>query len=239
MKPLSLCLISVCLLTPAALAQVQVVESRPTAQAQTGNTPVVPASSQQTDMFYRLQALQQEMLELRGLVEEQAYEINRLKQQRHDDYMDLDRRISSLSGAAPANPAGGGSSGTVAASGGDDGSAYKAAYAHLRNRDLTAAIKGFTDYLNQYPKGQYAANSQYWLGEIYLVEGKPEQAKQWFERVVKEFPADRKAPDAKYKLGTVLFQLGEKARAKQLLQQVADSKADAARLARDFLAANY
>ncbi|AFV00954.1 tol-pal system protein YbgF [Simiduia agarivorans] len=238
MKPLSLSLISMLLLAPSALAQVQVVESRPTAQAQTTTaTPVVPASTQQADMFYRLQALQQEMLELRGLVEEQAYEINRLKQQRHDDYMDLDRRISALSGAAPATTSA--AAGTSPVGAGDDGSAYKAAYAHLRNRDLTAAIKGFTDYLNQYPKGQYAANSQYWLGEIYLVEGKAEQAKQWFERVVKEFPTDRKAPDAKYKLGTVLFQLGDKARAKQLLQQVADSKADAARLARDFLAANY
>lgn len=233
MKPFAPSLVCLSLAASLAHAQVQVVESRPTAQAQPINTPVAPATNQQADLFYRLQALQQEMLELRGLVEEQAYEINRLKQQRHDDYMDLDRRISGLTGgqAAPV------SAGAVVA--GDDGSAYKAAYAHLRNRDLTAAIKGFTDYLNQYPKGQYAANSQYWLGEIYLVEGKPDQARQWFERVVSEFPADRKAPDAKYKLGTVLFQLGDKAKARQLLQQVADSKADAARLAREFLAANY
>lgn len=209
------------------------VESRPIGQAQpTASAPVAGSPNQAAELFYRLQALQQELLELRGMVEEQAYEINRLKQQRHDDYMDLDRRLSALAGkpasAAPAPEVSG-----------DDGGAYKAAYAKLRDRDLQGARLGFADYLKAHPKGQYAANSQYWLGEIALVDGKPDQAKIWFEKVVVEFPDDRKAPDAQYKLGTVLFQLGDKERARKLLQQVADSQADAARLAREFLAANY
>lgn len=209
------------------------VESRPIGQAQpAGSTPVASSPDQAADLFYRLQAMQQELLELRGLVEEQAYEINRLKQQRHDDYMDLDRRISALTGkpatAVPAPDVGG-----------DDGSGYKDAYAKLRDRDLQGARLGFSEYLKTHPKGKYAANSQYWLGEIALVDGKPDQARIWFEKVVVEFPEDRKAPDAQYKLGTVLFQLGDKDRARKLLQQVADSQADAARLAREFLAANY
>lgn len=228
-----------------AQAQVTVVESRPTAQAATVSGPVTPDANQQADLFYRLQALQQEVLELRGLVEEQAYELNRLKQQRHDDYMDLDRRLASLSGGVSSAAASSSSSSSVvgasagAGAGADEEAAYKAAYGHLRQRDLAGAAKGFTAYLDLYPKGQYAANSQYWLGEIYLAEGKLEQSKSWFERVTKEFPSDRKAPDAKYKLGTVLFQLGDKAKAKTLLQAVAGSSADASRLAKDFLAQNY
>lgn len=210
------------------------VESRPIGQAQpTASAPVAGSANQAAELFYRLQAMQQELLELRGLVEEQAYEINRLKQQRHDDYMDLDRRLSALAGKATSAIA------PEPEVSGDDGSAYKSAYAKLRDRDLHGARQGFADYLKTHPKGKYAANSQYWLGEIALVDGKPDQAKIWFEKVVVEFPDDRKAPDAQYKLGTVLFQLGDKERARKLLQQVADSQADAARLAREFLAANY
>ncbi|BFM12196.1 tol-pal system protein YbgF [Simiduia litorea] len=231
-------------LVAQAQAQVTVVESRPTAQAATISGSVAPDANQQADLFYRLQALQQEVLELRGLVEEQSYELNRLKQQRHDDYMDLDRRLASLSGGVVAGQTrqqGGSSAGsdTSEAAGAGEEAAYKGAYGKLRQRDLAGAAKGFTGYLDLYPKGQYAANSQYWLGEIYLAEGKLEQSKSWFERVIKEFPSDRKAPDAKYKLGTVLFQLGDKAKAKTLLQAVANSSADAARLAKDFLAQNY
>ena len=225
-------------------AQVTVVESRPTAQAATVSGPVAPDANQQADLFYRLQALQQEVLELRGLVEEQAYELNRLKQQRHDDYMDLDRRVAALSGGAvsistASSTTSPSSSTSNGSSGASEDAAYKSAYAQLRQRDLAGAAKGFTAYLDVYPKGQYAANSQYWLGEIYLADGKLEQAKTWFERVIKDFPSDRKAPDAKYKLGTVLYQLGDKAKAKTLLQAVASSSADASRLAKDFLAQNY
>lgn len=219
-----------------ANAQVTVVEARPTAQATPTAQTGAPAANQQTDLYFRLQALQQEVLELRGLVEEQAFELNRLKQQRQDDYLDLDRRIGALSGGATKATA---NDIAIPADNADDGAAYKAAYAKLRQRDLQGATQGFSQYLEQFPKGQYAANSQYWLGEIYLVEGKLELARQWFERVTKEFPADRKAPDAQFKLGTVLFQLGDKAKAKALLQQVANSNADAARLAKDFLSQNF
>lgn len=46
---------------------------------------------------HQIQQLQQEISELRGLVEEQAFQLKRLKQQRLDDYLDLDRRLVELS----------------------------------------------------------------------------------------------------------------------------------------------
>ncbi|UTA49107.1 tol-pal system protein YbgF [Simiduia sp. 21SJ11W-1] len=220
-----------------AMAQVTVVEARPAAQATPTQQAAAPASAQQTDLYFRLQALQQEVLELRGLVEEQSFEIKRLKQQRQEDYLDLDRRISAFSGGAGAGSAA--ADIPIKADNADDGAAYKGAYGKLRERDLAGAAEGFKQYLAQFPKGQYAANSQYWLGEIYLVEGKLEQARQWFERVTQDFPSSRKAPDAKFKLGTVLFQLGQKDKARALLQQVAASNADAARLAKDYLNQNF
>ena len=45
---------------------------------------------------FQIQQLQQEVSELRGLVEEQAFNLKRLKQQRLDDYLDLDKRLSTI-----------------------------------------------------------------------------------------------------------------------------------------------
>lgn len=53
-------------------------------------------SDTQTELLLQLQVLQSEMMQLRGLVEEQAHHIEQLQQRRLDDYVDLDRRIGEL-----------------------------------------------------------------------------------------------------------------------------------------------
>lgn len=45
------------------------------------------------ELFNAIQSLQQEVMQLRGLVEEQAHELSRLQQQSIERYIDLDRRI--------------------------------------------------------------------------------------------------------------------------------------------------
>ena len=60
------------------------------------------AWAQGADTVFRVQQLQEEVRELRGMVEQQAAEIERLKQQQRDQYLDLDGRITELTeGAAP------------------------------------------------------------------------------------------------------------------------------------------
>jgi tol-pal system protein YbgF len=62
-------------------------------QPQFGTRPP-PLDSPNT--AFQIQQLQQEVSELRGLVEEQAFNLKRLKQQRLDDYLDLDKRLSTI-----------------------------------------------------------------------------------------------------------------------------------------------
>lgn len=57
-----------------------------------------------SELFYQLQVLQQEVQELRGMVEEQGYQLNRLARDQKEQYIDLDRRVAGLS-------AGGGAAG--------------------------------------------------------------------------------------------------------------------------------
>ena len=222
------------------------VASQP--QATPGFIPPVEAetapANSQAEIFYQLQTLQQEVLELRGLVEEQAFELKRLKQQRLDDYLDLDRRLSALTGAAQApgtEPNGTATSSAqpsqVASA--DEAGSYRAAYDLLKQRQIDQAVEAFNQHLIGFPQGKYAANAHYWLGEIFLLKNDLELARQWFTKLLDGFEGHRKVPDAKFKLGKVYDLMGDKAKAKRLLEEVAASGADASRLARNYLDQHY
>lgn len=208
------------------------------------------------EVFYQLQMLQQEVSALRGLVEEQAYELKRLKQQRLDDYLSLDKRLSAVMGGAPgtavttdpaldAPPVTSGyqalsqsqqASSVTSAASADEAGQYRAAIdLILKQKDYVQADSALNQYLVAYPRGQFAANSQYWLGELALLNGDLDKARQWFSRMVTEWPDHGKVADASYKLGTVYHKLGDAGKARSLLQAVASGNSNAARLAKSYL----
>lgn len=238
-------------------AQVRVVESSPQSVRSGAGSLPVDAAGAQTDIFSEIQALKFEIANLRGLVEEQAYELTRLKQLQMDGYVDLDQRISSLNGGAPASngsanasakpkPASSSSSVSTAPvnvalppATASDAEVYTAAYDLLRERQYDAAIIALKDYLDRFPAGSYAGNSYYWLGELYLVKEKLPEAQDWFSRLLKDFPNDRKVPDSQFKLGKVYHLQGDNTQAKALLNKAASGNSDAARLARQYLQDNF
>ena len=207
------------------------------------------AANNVAELHYQLQVLQQEVQQLRGMVEEQSNELRKLKQQRLDDYVELDRRLSSRANQVPTQPAPAQRAAPVntrpqvrspQASSPSEFQEYRSAIdLVLKQRNYDQAVVELNDYLTKFPRGQYAANAQYWLGEIYLVKNELDLSRQWFSRLLSEFSSHAKVPGAKYKLGTVYDQLGDKAAAKVLLQEVAESRSDASDLARKYLADHF
>ena len=235
-------------ISPAAFTQVEVEDLRvPQSERSAPKAPPpAPATANATaELHYQLQVLQQEVLQLRGLVEEQAFELKKLKQQRLDDYLDLDRRISQLGGASGgvangsdtsdnSTPASSGDS--ASASSGDELASYKTAInLVLKEQKYDEAVTALSSHLDNYPRGRYSANAQYWLGEIFLLKNELESARQWFTRLLSEFPGHTKVPDAQFKLGKVYDMLGDKATARNLLEKVVQSNSNASRLAQDYL----
>ncbi len=236
-----------------AFGQASIIDSQPMSgrakvSSSRDSAPAASSVQAQTGLYIQLQALQEEVQKLRGLVEQQAYELKRIKQQRLDDYLDLDRRIgrqaseakgksilSSLPAindratAAAASPAGLFKAGEFAS--------YQAAIGlALKKRDFDGAIAALHSHLKAYPKGNYVANAQYWLGQIYLQADDLALSKKWFMRMTQEYPSHGKAQEAKFKLGKVLHKLGENSKAKPLLQAVSNSgSSPASSLARDYL----
>ncbi len=238
-----------CIAVPAVEAQVRVVDSSPQS-VRSGANRQQESIEQKTEAYNQIQSLLQEVSELRALVEEQGHEISRLKQLQLDNYVDLDRRVSFLTGNAAkakdldvaansADSAASTESPASSANGMSEVDEYKAAYDLLRQRQVDQSLVAFKDYLKKYPSGEFAANSCYWLGEIFLLKNQLPQARDWFAKLLQDFPDSNKVPDAKFKLGKVYHLLGDKKKAKPLLDEAAAGVGDAARLAKQYLKDNF
>lgn len=224
------------------------------APATVSRAPAPAGNSEQTigNLFIQLQRLQQEVMQLNGKVEEQAYEIRRLKEQSLERYLDLDRRLAG--GAAPTGGSSAGSSGgsvvtpPAAGSGNEaaeqpgEGDAYRAAYALVRNQEFGDAVAAFKQFLERFPDGRYAPNAHYWLGELYLVlqPPDPEAARQSFMLLLDQYPGNAKEPDALYKLGRVQYIKGNRDRSREFLDRVIREypESSAAGLAKEFIDQN-
>ncbi|MDO6562565.1 tol-pal system protein YbgF [Amphritea sp. 1_MG-2023] len=196
-----------------------------------------------TDTAMMLQQLQDEVRSLRGMVEQQQYQLRQMEQQQRDRYRDLDRRISAgtassttLSTGQPAS-----TSASVALPAADstpsDAQAYQQAFGLVRNKDFTAALEAFDQFITLYPDSPRLPNAYYWVGEVNLAEQKLAPAKVAFEEVLNTFPQHRKAADASYKLGVIYHQMGEQASATEMFNNTISGYPDssAANLARDYL----
>ncbi|AYC32190.1 tol-pal system protein YbgF [Pseudomonas cavernae] len=205
-----------------------------TSGAYAGGGVTTPTSAQ-GELFMQLQQLQDEVARLRGMVEEQQNEIQRLKQESLERYQDLDSRLSggaaaasqnsSAAGAvnangAPTTPANQASASSEPGDPAKEKLYYDAAFDLIKAKDFEKASQAFSAFLRKYPNSQYAGNAQYWLGEVNLAKGDLQAAGQAFAKVSQAYPQHAKVPDSLYKLADVEQRLGHTDKAKGILQQV-------------------
>jgi len=209
-----------------------------TSGAYAGGGVSAPTSAQ-GQLFMQLQQMQDEIARLRGMVEVQQNDIQRMKQEALERYQDLDSRIGAGGAAAAASnnsqPAGGdiNAGGTPTAPAAQAPSAgteppdpakeklyYEAAFDLIKAKDFDKASQAFGAFLRKYPNSQYAGNAQYWLGEVNLAKGDLQGAGQAFAKVSQLYPKHAKVPDSLYKLADVERRLGNTDKVKGILQQV-------------------
>ncbi len=207
-----------------------------------------------TQLFLQIQQLQEEVSYLRGQVEEQRYEMKRMRDDARDRYRDLDRRLSNLNQTAAPLPEPASALSTVSpvavqpvpapipAPRLGDQKAYEDAFALVRQKSFDQAVASFSRFLALYPESKLLPNVYYWTGEVHRAKNPadPAAAKEAFSQVVQRFPEHPKAADAYYKLGLTLVDLGERAKAAETMNIVLTQypEAASARLAADFLARN-
>lgn len=171
-------------------------------------------------LYMQLEQLQQEVLSLRGQVEELTYRQRRMETEQRDRYLDLDQRISTLGGGAPVEPGAGG-----AALPGGQG-----------NFGLDSGLDAGTAGAANAPEGQdpaaisdaippTAENEQ----QIYrqalsflLEENRYDESISLFQTYIDNYPDGRYLTNAYYWQGEALLLVGRNADAEAAFKTVVD-----------------
>jgi tol-pal system protein YbgF len=211
-----------------------------------GNSPVTqppaPASNaSMIGMYNRLEQLQREVREMRGLLEEQTYLIESLKKRQRDLYLDTDRRIVELE-SGKEKPTGA-IINTVAGASAVDGKedtpaitptpapttkkddklAYSKALSGLKPGNYQQSITEFSDFVVSFPDSIYLPNALYWLGEASYVTRDFKRAADEFTKVISQFPSHAKAKDAMLKLGFIQYENKQWKESRETLEKLVSS----------------
>ena len=210
------------------------------------DTTLPKSSSNNASLLNQVNTLQQEVQELRGQLEVQTHAIKMLQEQQLAYYKDLDARIRNPSSPAPnksvpivtqqpsvpnvtapntanthpvkvipvtnsslhnSNPA-------------EEQIRYLAAYDLIKTKHFDQAITAMQSFANDYPKGGYTANAQYWLGELYMTQKDYPNAIKHFDTVLQQFPSSSKSAASLLKTGYALAASGKKQDAILRLKEV-------------------
>jgi tol-pal system protein YbgF len=179
---------------------------------------------QTNDAAARMDSLQNQVQALHAQVEQLTHQLEQLQAQQKSMYADLDKRVSqpravesapviapvaSKAGKTTLKPTAAAVVAPVpvakpaALPPPDDveEQSYKTAYNLIKAKKYNEAITTLQDMLKKYPSGQFASNAHYWLGELYGLTGKNDQALKEFTIMVTSYPESPRAGDAQLKVG--------------------------------------
>lgn len=213
-------------------------------------TALPTSDKNNASLLNQVKTLQQEVQELRGQLEMQTHDIKLLQEQLLTYYKDLDARLrntpsSASSKAIPiTTPPVPSPAPTVSTSitpsttthptnvipvadnslhdsnPAEEQIRYLAAFDLIKTKRFNDAIKAMQSFVNDYPKGGYTANAQYWLGELYMTQKDYPQAITHFEIVLQQFPSSSKSAPSLLKIGYAFAASGKKQDAIVRLKQV-------------------
>ncbi|MGE0622835.1 MAG: tol-pal system protein YbgF [Pseudomonadales bacterium] len=185
-----------------------------TAPAQTGDRRL-------SELFYQLQVLQQEVQELRGLVEEQSHQLNRLARDQKEQYIDLDRRVAELTtgGAVAAAPAARPSTAQPAPGVGTTTGFGAPPSTTPAPTGAGAAVAGTSAAVSSLPAS--ANEREAYQTAFDLMKGRQfDQSIAAFNRLIVDYPNGQYTPNAFYWLGELYLAQQNMEQARQSFMQV-------------------
>jgi len=198
----------------AALAQEGT--AGPTASPAQPSMAVSPGGDRRlSELFYQLQVLQQEVQELRGLVEEQAFQLNRLARDQKEQYIDLDRRLAGAASAgqltAPDSATVSAATGSMPGSGAGTPATTGVAGGAGASQPLVAATGG----------ASAATEREAYQQAFDLMKGRKfDESITAFNRLIVDYPNGQYTPNAFYWLGELYLAQQNTEQARQSFMQV-------------------
>tara|TARA_R110001592_G_scaffold93088_1_gene270552 strand:+ start:11130 stop:11945 length:816 start_codon:yes stop_codon:yes gene_type:complete len=208
----------------------------------------VVSSSANSELFFMIEQLQQEVNSMRGLLEEQSHELRMLKQSGKDRYQDLDTRILDITKRLSAGSLASSTERLVPSvqlttispmpiaqkpvkiipvepvkqreTTAAENEDYQKAYAFIKDKKFDESVIALFGFTEKYPDSPLLPNVYYWLGEVYLATSKLDQAKTSFSLVISAYPGSQKTADSLYKLAVTVDRLGDTGLAMQYINDV-------------------
>ena len=172
----------------------------------------------------QLDVMQNEVNELRGAIEMQNYQLEKILERQRELYLEIDKRIEAVNTQPSSIPAT--AINTVATPddvtlSSNENEAYdKAVNLILKDRLYDQAIPEFQSFLQNFPNSSYVPNAHYWLGQLLFNKQDWAGAGVQFQSLITDYPDSSKRADATLKLGITEMERANAARAKQLWEQV-------------------
>ena len=184
-------------------------------------------------LYEKIDRLEEEIRELRKLLEENSILIDRSLELQQQRYLDLDRRIlelSNLSSELP--PSIDGDQEIVSIN--EERDLFKSALTLFEESRFAESLEVFSNIIISFPEGSFTPDAYFWSGELYLAQEMYEDAKLSFQNVVDQFPEHTRTPDSLFKLGEIFRFEGELRTSEEFYQKVLDSypQSGAAQLAK-------
>ncbi len=88
----------------------------------------------------------------------------------------------------------------------EDSNAYNSGIQLVQQRQYRQAAEQFKQFLQRYPKSDYADNAQYWLGESFYAVKNFNSALTAFNTLLKDYPNSPKYAHALLKMGYVYYE---------------------------------
>jgi len=194
----------------------------------------------QVEMQQQIDALSDEVRQLRGSLEEANYKLQQATERQKGLYQELDKLKASSNPAGPSTgtataSAGAGADGTQAAgtpivgqttpaakaASAEETQAYDAAVSLvMKDKNFAKAVPAFEGFIQKYPQSSYVPNAHYWLGQLLYNQGDKDNAKANFLIVAQKFKDSPKRADAILKLGMITLSEGDKEKANKFFQLV-------------------
>lgn len=185
------------------------------------------------DMSNQIEALKQEVANLKGDLEVASHALDTTQQRQKDLYTDTDTRLRKLESSAPAavnsTPANTPPANVPAQPPAEekDVKAFADADSLSKSAKHKEAFAAFDSFLKEYPNSKLAPDALYGMGysQFALKNYKSSIATQ--QKVVDLHPASAKVPDAMFNMANSQIQLGQVANARKTLRSLIEKFPDA------------
>ena len=173
-------------------------------------------------LYEKIETLEEEIRELRNLLEENSILVDRSLELQQQRYLDLDGRILELSKISSESKSSFSSEQEILVQT-EERDLFKSALILFEESRFAEALEVFSNLIISFPEGSFTADAYFWSGELFLAQDMLEDAKLSFQSVVDQFPEHTRTPDSLFKLGEIFRFEGNKIMSEEFYDKVLDS----------------